>query len=184
MKTLFNCETEEEASELIAKGADVNERNGTKRTPLFFAAYSGRLNVMLTLLDAGADVNAKDQWGETPLLGATMNGHTNAVRLLLLAGADVNAKDRLVYSFISNGNTNECAVDGVEDSNGPVVLRAMSIYDPWFDYRAEELGVPVETYRAAFLAGAYERMLENEQLSVGWEDPMFSFVQSACAGGI
>ena len=37
---------------------------------------------------------------------------------------------------------------------------------------------------AAFLAGAYERMLENEQLSVGWEDPMFSFVQSARAGGI
>ena len=37
---------------------------------------------------------------------------------------------------------------------------------------------------AAFLERAYERMLENEQLSVGWEDPMFSFVQSARAGGI
>ena len=76
---------------------------------------------------------------------------------------DVNAKDRLVYSFISNGNTNECAVDGVEDSNGPVVLRAMSIYDPWFDYRAEELGVPVETYRAAFLATSHDERLVSER---------------------
>lgn len=76
---------------------------------------------------------------------------------------DVNAKDRLVYSFISNGNTNECAVDGVEDSNGPVVLRAMSIYDPWFDYRAEELGVPVETYRAAFLATSHDERLVSDR---------------------
>lgn len=93
MKTLFDCETEDEAIKLIDNGADVNERNGVGQTPLFFAAQKNLINVAITLLDAGADVNAKDQWGDTPLHIATINGYTNVVRLLLLAGADVNAKD-------------------------------------------------------------------------------------------
>ena len=74
---------------------------------------------------------------------------------------EINAKDRLSYSYISNGNTNECSVDGAEDSGGPVVLRAMSIYDPWFDYRAEELGKSVEVYRSEFLAQSHETRLES-----------------------
>ena len=76
---------------------------------------------------------------------------------------DVNAKDRLSYSYISNGNTNECSVDGAVDSGGPVVLRAMSIYDPWFDYRAEELGKSVEIYRSEFLAKSHEQRLESTE---------------------
>ena len=74
---------------------------------------------------------------------------------------EVNAKDRLSYSYINNGNTNECSVDGANESNGPVVLRAMSIYDPWFDYRAEEQNMTTEEFRSKFLAQSHAERLES-----------------------
>lgn len=76
---------------------------------------------------------------------------------------DASAKDRLTYSYINNGNTNECSVDGIEDSQGPVVLRAMSIYDPWFDYRADQLNMSVEDFRATFLDTSHEQRLTSDQ---------------------
>lgn len=47
-------------------------------------------------------------------------------------------------------------------------------------YQATQAGL--ENGVAAFLERAYDNMLESEQLSVGWDDGLFSFVQSARAG--
>ena len=39
----------------------------------------------------------------------------------------------------------------------------MSIYDPWFDCRAEELGKSVELYRSEFLSKSHEQRLESSE---------------------
>ena len=92
MKTLFECTTAEEARDLIAAGADVNEK-GKVSGPLSCAVCWGRTDVVKVLIDNGADVNAKDDSGDTPLHWAAFTGARKITRMLIAAGADVNAKD-------------------------------------------------------------------------------------------
>jgi len=46
------------------------------RTPLFYAAQIGHLNVCKELLDRGANVNTQDKFGRTALMCAAENGET------------------------------------------------------------------------------------------------------------
>ena len=75
---------------LIARGADVQARDRGEATPLYQAAYMGRLDVVKALVEAGADVNASAQ-GYTPLYRAAGVGHLEIVRYLIAQGAAVNA---------------------------------------------------------------------------------------------
>ncbi|CAK9007016.1 DnaJ homolog subfamily C member 21, partial [Durusdinium trenchii] len=70
-------------------GADVDARAAVG-TPLFWAAFSGSVDVASQLLDAGADVNAQDDDGLTPLLVAAARDHGDVVRRLVAAGADLH----------------------------------------------------------------------------------------------
>lgn len=74
---------------LIAAGADVDERDGSGATALF---YSGQ-NVAEILIAHGADVNARDGKGNEPLHVHAMLVHADLVSLLIAHGADVNAKN-------------------------------------------------------------------------------------------
>ncbi|GEM_PF-7067332 len=74
------------AVELIAKGADVNGRDGGGRTPLFEALRCPTPMASL-LISKGADVNVVDKNGETPLFQAATALNKDAVALLLEAGA-------------------------------------------------------------------------------------------------
>ena len=78
---------------LLAKGADVNAKNGGKRTPLYTGACEGKRDIVELLLAKGADVNAKDNNGKTPLHEAARCGRKDVIELLLDKGADINAKD-------------------------------------------------------------------------------------------
>jgi len=85
----------------IAAGADVNARERTgDRTPLHFAAYSGKnggepsTELVQALLEAGADVNAVDSGGSTPLAEAMPNGNVEIAKILLAAGADPAVKNK------------------------------------------------------------------------------------------
>ncbi|MCX6773629.1 MAG: ankyrin repeat domain-containing protein [Candidatus Micrarchaeota archaeon] len=55
----------ERLKELIVSGADVNTRAGFGKTPLMFAAYSGRTDICVFLLANGADIDIKDGTGRT-----------------------------------------------------------------------------------------------------------------------
>lgn len=81
-------------SRVVALGADVNEPEtwsfggSYRRTALMYAALSGRVDMVATLLQAGADVTlATSQDSATALLLAMDNGHDDVVELLLAAGA-------------------------------------------------------------------------------------------------
>ena len=75
--SLFDARTPEEAMQLIAEGADVNERIRDRSTPLHRVRYP---EIARVLIDAGADVNALNIYGQTPLHNAQ---NPEIVRLLL-----------------------------------------------------------------------------------------------------
>jgi ankyrin repeat protein len=72
---------------LLAKGADVGEKDQDGATALMWAAYHGYPEITKILIKAGADVNAKDQDGITALMGAAEQGHAEIVNLLKRFGA-------------------------------------------------------------------------------------------------
>jgi hypothetical protein len=51
---------------LIKRGANVNAKDSTGKTPLHDVAYDGSLSVLKLLIENGADVNAQDNKGRTP----------------------------------------------------------------------------------------------------------------------
>jgi ankyrin repeat protein len=70
---------------LAARGASVDVKDNTGRTPIFRARDRDTLR---TLVELGADINAQDLNGETPLhVWAGANGSLGAVEALLQAGA-------------------------------------------------------------------------------------------------
>ncbi len=80
---------------LIEYDADVNAKDETGWTPLFWASKGRHLqdtSVVRLLLENGADVNARAMDGSTPLHNASYLGVPEVVRLLLEKGADIEAK--------------------------------------------------------------------------------------------
>jgi len=97
---------------LIQHGADVNAKDASGHTPLYYAIlYIDDSDFINLLIANGADVNTKNRGGETPLhieaqasrMGfvtqagrmelATQAGRTEAAKLLLEAGANINCRD-------------------------------------------------------------------------------------------
>ena len=83
---------------LLDKGANVNARNVSARTPLQEAAMSVRYPntdphaTMETLINCGAQVNAYDMEGWTALTECAFHGRMQLAELLLANGAQVDAK--------------------------------------------------------------------------------------------
>jgi ankyrin repeat protein len=79
---------------LLSYGAGVNARDVFSRTPLYFAAITGNIEVAKVLLANKADVNATDKYSRTALHSAAFNGRTAFAKLLIQNGAKVNARDK------------------------------------------------------------------------------------------
>jgi outer membrane protein OmpA-like peptidoglycan-associated protein/ankyrin repeat protein len=81
-------------SALLAKGADVNAKDGHGNTPLMLtAAMSGSKQVAEALLAKGADVKAVNEVKQTALYLAARRGFVEIIEMLTAKGADLNAKD-------------------------------------------------------------------------------------------
>ena len=63
-------------------------------SPLLWAAFLGRMNVMKELVNKGADMDTKGKNVDSPLHNASYNGHLDVVKLLVENKADVNAKGK------------------------------------------------------------------------------------------
>jgi ankyrin repeat protein len=81
----------EKVARLIAKGADVDQRDEKGRTPLHHAAKVGARTVVPLLIAAGAEMEARDARGATPLL---LSGCRERMATTLVAyAARVNTAD-------------------------------------------------------------------------------------------
>lgn len=81
------------ALELIARGADPDERAADGSTALLWAAYHGDAQLAAALVEAGAKVDARNEFGTFALAEAAIVGAEPVIRVLLEAGADPNAKN-------------------------------------------------------------------------------------------
>lgn len=82
-----------EINQLVALGADVNQRHSsTRETPLSMAIRMGETEVVEALLLKSADPNRRTR-GATPLHEAAAKGNLEVARLLLDHGASWDARD-------------------------------------------------------------------------------------------
>lgn len=84
-----------ELAEILLKhGANPNQVNRFRETPLYFAAERGNTDIARILLSHGADPNARTRFTRmTPLLAAAQTGQLHVVRLLIEMRADLTARD-------------------------------------------------------------------------------------------
>lgn len=79
---------------LLRHGTDVDTKSpGLAKTPLFFAAFNGNVEMIKLLVDRGADANAVDDLENNALREAIAGGHASAVEALLDAKADADHKN-------------------------------------------------------------------------------------------
>lgn len=76
---------------LVAAGADPDPKGWT---PLIYAAFEGRKEIVAYLLTLGIDINAQSANGISALMAASRNGHLEVVKLLLEQGADLSLVDQ------------------------------------------------------------------------------------------
>jgi ankyrin repeat protein len=72
---------------LIAKGADVNDKENDLKTPLHLAAFASDPEVAKLLISKGAQINAKDNNGKTALDYAKESNNFAMVKFLVKNGA-------------------------------------------------------------------------------------------------
>ncbi|KAG7402819.1 Ankyrin repeat domain-containing protein 50 [Fusarium oxysporum f. sp. rapae] len=75
-------------------GINIDGKDASGRTPLWWAAAQGNEAIVRLLLDRGAHIEAADDDGWTPLLRAAENGHETIVQLLLDRDAYIEAVDK------------------------------------------------------------------------------------------
>lgn len=78
---------------LIARGANVNARDGKGATPLVAACNLNFVEGAALLVEQGARVDESNSAGETPLITAVHNRNIELMRILLKAGANPDRAD-------------------------------------------------------------------------------------------
>ena len=88
LRTAAEAGQVEQASQLIAEGADVNGQDAIGATPLHLATEFNNVSVMRALVESGAELDAPNGDGWSPLMNAAFCGSIPALEFLLEAGAD------------------------------------------------------------------------------------------------
>ena len=84
---------QEELTNLILQGANINITDKEKATSLHVCAAFWELNSAILLLKAGIDFNKKDYEGNTALHYCAGNDFLELLEILLLVGANINEKN-------------------------------------------------------------------------------------------
>ena len=88
------------ATELIARGADVNAKDATEQSAYLITTSEGYLDLLNLTLAHGALIDDKDSWNGTGLIRAAERGHALVVGRLLQAGIDRDHVNRIGYQAI------------------------------------------------------------------------------------
>ncbi len=76
----------------IKSGADINQEDQYRRTPLTVASTNGNLEVVKYLIKNGADLTLKNGQVNRALNNAIRNNHIDVVKYLISNGIDINAE--------------------------------------------------------------------------------------------
>ena len=79
---------------LLARGADIEEKDEDDKTALIISSRSGFTNIVKLLIENGAQVDKKDNGGSTALIWASFGLHADVVQLLIDKDADLEARDK------------------------------------------------------------------------------------------
>jgi len=89
-----------------------------KKTALFYAAKSSRMDVVKRLLEAGANIEATDKQGRTALFDAVVARDPEILELLLRSGANINAMDEdgknLIFYAVAVDVIRKLVLQGLE----------------------------------------------------------------------
>jgi ankyrin repeat protein len=77
---------------LLKGSCDINEKDQSGSTPLYYASLSGYLDIVQSLLDKDACVNAQGGYYGNALQAASARDHKQVIKMLLDKGAEVNAQ--------------------------------------------------------------------------------------------
>jgi ankyrin repeat protein len=95
---------------LIEEGVDINAKDGSGKTALYYAARTGHKDIVKLLLVKGADANLASG-DDDPLLNvAIWNGDTELAKLLVNHGAKFDMKDedgRTAFRYAAGGGRRE-----------------------------------------------------------------------------
>ncbi|MFE6733185.1 ankyrin repeat domain-containing protein [Microbacterium sp. NPDC057650] len=123
------------ASELIARGADVNSKDDTVQSAYLVATSEGYLDLLRLTLTHGAEVDDKDSWNGTGLIRAAERGHGYIVGQLLQAGIDRDHANRIGYQAI-----HEAVIFGQDSETYQLTVRALIAGGAEFDRRSGSEG--------------------------------------------
>ena len=127
--------------QLLAEGADVNQRIENGVTPLHRAALNNtEPAVLAALLEAGADINSRDHQKATPLHQAALNNvEPKVIEMLLAAGADINSRTDYGITplhWAAHGNWNPAIIELLLESGADPQLANDGGWNAW-DYIQE-----------------------------------------------
>ena len=78
---------------LLSVGVDINQIDGTGRSALHLATWSGYDDIVTELIQMNPQIDMKDESGDTPLHIACWFGYLMIAKKLIDKGADVNSQD-------------------------------------------------------------------------------------------
>lgn len=82
----------EQLATLLEQGADVNARDGERRTPLHYAVHAKKADVISFLLESNADPMLGDKMDLLPIHQAALENFPEAITLFLAEGVPVDAR--------------------------------------------------------------------------------------------
>ena len=86
---------------LIDKGANVNARDKSKKTPLYSAIEKKYNEIAKYLIKKGADINAKNADGYTPSITAAGSNNEELLKELIAKKADINIQDNMKQTALT-----------------------------------------------------------------------------------
>lgn len=112
---------------LLDKGAQLDERDARSRTPFLLAVHAGRQQIAEMLLSRGSDLSAKGRCGSTALMHAISQDDVAMLKWLISAGCDIEECDdfgtnplleaartgapKCVQALLDAGATPECRTE-------------------------------------------------------------------------
>lgn len=80
--------------QLVAQGANIEQKDPYGRTPLRLAVWHNRENIVAFLIAKGASIHEKHAQGITLLMAAAANGNEKIIKLLLALDPNINEHDQ------------------------------------------------------------------------------------------